>query len=243
VTDKRQHEHFEMVFAAAGLAGWAATGQLEHVGFGLMLGEDGRPFKTRDGGTIKLQALVAEAEERAYPVARELSPELTEDELQHVARVVGRSTVKYADLVHAAETDYRFDWDKMLAKDGNTAVYQLYAYARTRSIGRRAACDLEALLADVAFDLRTPQEAVLAKRLLRTPEVWELAVAERAPHLLLAHLFEIAQAYSSFYNGCPGIIHEEDAALRNSRLGLCGLVGRTLRWGLSMVGISTLERM
>ena len=241
VTDARQGQHFDMVFQTAVKAGWAPAGSLQHVGFGMMLGKDGKPFKTRTGGTIKLSDLVEEAEKRALVVARELGKDLSEDELPHVAEVAGRGAVKYADLMHGIGTDYKFDWDKMLAKDGNTAVYLLYNCARTNSLGEKGGVDVEDLLANPAFDLREPQEVALAKRLLLTHDIWQNVLRDLTPNSLIAHLYELAKDYSSFWNACP--VWKAEPALRDSRLALTGLVARTLRWGLSLIGIQTLERM
>jgi arginyl-tRNA synthetase len=241
VTDARQGQHFNMVFRTAEKAGWAKEGMLQHVGFGMMLGRDGKPFKTRSGATIKLSDLIVEAEKRALVVARELGKDLTEDELPNVARVAGRGAVKYADLMHGIGTDYKFDWDKMLAKDGNTAVYLLYNCARTCSLGAKGGVDVEDLLANPAFMLVEPQEIALAKRLLLTLDVWQNVTRDLAPHALIAHLYELARDYSSFWNACP--VWKAEPELRDSRLALTGLVARTLRWGLSMIGIETLERM
>jgi arginyl-tRNA synthetase len=241
VTDARQGQHFDMVFQTAVKAGWAKPGTLQHVGFGMMLGKDGKPFKTRSGGTIKLSDLIAEAEKRALVVARELGKDLGEDELPHVARVAGRGAVKYADLMHGIGTDYKFDWDKMLAKDGNTAVYLLYNGARTNSLGQRLGVDIEALLAAPAFVLEQPQELALAKRLLLTHDVWQIVLRDLTPHALIAHLYELAKDYSSFWNSCN--VKDAEPALRDSRLALTGLVARSLKWGLSLIGIETLERM
>jgi arginyl-tRNA synthetase len=241
VTDARQSQHFEMVFRTAEKAGWVKEGVLQHVGFGMMLGKDGKPFKTRSGGTIKLSDLIAEGEKRALVVARELGKNLSEEELPHVARVAGRGAVKYADLMHGIGTDYKFDWDKMLAKDGNTAVYLLYNCARTHSLGARLGVNVEELLAAPEFLLRAPQELALAKRLLLTLDVWHNVTRDLAPNALIAHLYELAKDYSSFWNACN--VKDAEPALRDSRLALTGLVARTLKWGLSMIGVETLERM
>jgi len=241
VTDARQAEHFAKVFATAEAMQWAPPGMLEHIGFGMMLGNDGKPFKTRTGGTVKLKDLLQEAEDRAASVAAELDPTLDADELALVARVVGHGTVKYADLVHALNTDYKFDWDKMLALDGNTAVYLLYSYARTRSLGRKGNLELLDMLSNARFVFADDSELRLAKLLLRTLDLWPQVVRERAPHLLLAHLYAIAQAFSNMWNCCP--IYSADPQLRDSRLALAALVGKTLKWGLAMVGIPTLERI
>ena len=242
VTDARQRSHFDQVFEIGEKMGWAPENALKHIGFGMMLGEDGKPFKTRDGGTVKLKDLLVEAEERARKLAEELSQDLSEEELNEVAKMAGWGGVKYSDLSHSIGTDYKFSWDKMLAKDGNTAFYLLITYARTRSIGRKIGIDPFDLLGKTDLILETEQELKLAKRLLLLHEAWPNVVKELTPNTLLAYLYEVAKDFGTFWNACP-VAKLEDGELKNSRLALAGLVGQVLAWGLSMVGIKALERI
>lgn len=242
VTDSRQKQHFDMVFKTAELLDWAPGEGLIHAGFGMMLGDDGRPFRTRDGGTVKLKDLLNEAKERAKKLATELSPELEGQELETVAETVGWGGVKYADLSHDRMTDYKFSWDKMLSTDGNSAAYILITHARTRSIGRKGGVDTEELLQTCPILLREDTEIRLAHKCLATMTAWRNAVQELAPNLLLTHLFELCRDFASFWNQTP-VWKEEDEDLRNSRLALCGLVGKITRFGLEQIGIQALERL
>jgi len=243
VTDIRQRQHFEMVFACARKAGWVPEGvRLDHVGFGMMLGPDGKPFKTREGGVVKLKDLLDEAERRARKIVDENSPDLPEAERAEIARAVGTGAVKYADLSHNIASDYRFDWDKMLAMDGNTAPYMMYAYARIRSIGRKGGVEYESLPPDIEVLITNEHERRLAKKLLQFNEVYQKALSELAPNTLTTYLFETAQAFSQFYRECP-VLQAETQALRQSRLRLCDLTARTIRLGLHMLGIEVVERM
>jgi len=243
VTDIRQRQHFEMVFACARKAGWVPEGvRLDHVGFGMMLGPDGKPFKTREGGVVKLKDLLDEAERRARKIVDENSPDLPEAERAEIARAVGTGAVKYADLSHNIASDYRFDWDKMLAMDGNTAPYMMYAYARIRSIGRKGGVEYESLPPDIEVLITNEHERRLAKKLLQFNEVYQKALSELAPNALTTYLFETAQAFSQFYRECP-VLQAETQALRQSRLRLCDLTARTIRLGLHMLGIQVVERM
>ncbi|HAR67909.1 MAG TPA: arginine--tRNA ligase [Lentisphaeria bacterium] len=244
VTDARQHEHFDKAFQTAERMGWAPADALRHVGFGMMLGADGKPFKTRTGGTVKLKDLLQEAEEQAFTVTRELgSDHLTEEDLPAVSRTIGIASVKYADLLHAVGTDYRFSWEKMLSKDGNTAVYLLMTYARTRSLGTKGGIDVQNLVGTVPFLLETPQEQKLAKKLLATLDVWPQVVGELAPNVLLQHLYELSQDFSGVWNACPVWKDGVDPAVRDSRLAIAGLLGNVIAWGLNMIGVEPLERM
>lgn len=242
VTDARQRTHFDQVFEIGEKMGWAPEDALKHIGFGMMLGEDGKPFKTRDGGTVKLKDLLEEAETRARKLAEELSQDLSEEELDEVAKMAGWGGVKYSDLSHSIGTDYKFGWDKMLARDGNTAFYLLITYARTRSVGRKAGLDPFELLKTTDFILDTEQEQKLAKRLLLLHETWPNVVKELTPNTLLAYLYEVAKDFGTFWNACP-VNKLEDGDLKNSRLALAGLVGQVLGWGLSMVGIKALDKI
>jgi arginyl-tRNA synthetase len=250
VTDIRQRQHFDMVFAAARAAGWApeARVSLEHVGFGMVLGEDRRPFKTRTGDTVKLKELLREAEERALAVL-EADPSRragwSAERKAEVAAVVGIGAVKYSDLSHNLASDYVFDWDTMLAMEGNTAPYMLYAYARIRSIGRRAGIDWDALPADTPLRVEHESEIGLARKLLEFGSVLGQVSAELKPHFLTDYLYELSRAFNTFYDRIHGVrvIDAETAELRASRLRLCDLTARTLRQGIHLLGIRVLEEM
>ncbi|MDB5296911.1 MAG: arginine--tRNA ligase [Phycisphaerales bacterium] len=241
--DARQSQHFQQVFATARKAGWAEGVALEHAAFGTMLGPDGKPFKSRTGGTVKLKDLLGEAEERAFALVTEKNPELPEDRRKAIAHAVGIGGVKYADLSKDRTSDYMFSFDAMLATDGNTAPYMQYAYARVRSIFRKAA-EREisyAGLAAATFDVSAPQEIALAKQILRFGETVEGVARELKPHLLCAYLYDLAGKYSSFYEACPVLTSEEPT--RTSRLALADLTARTLAKGLDLLGIEHPEQM
>ena len=242
VTDARQKTHFDQVFEISELMDWAPKDSMRHIGFGMMLGKDGKPFKTRTGGTVKLKDLLAEAESRAGDLAKELTPGLSDSEYAEIAKAAGLGGVKYSDLSHGVATDYKFDWDKMLATDGNTAIYILMTYARTRGLSRKAGIDVDELVDLAELPLEHEQEIKLMKKLVATPDVWNSVVRDLAPHQLLGHLYELSREFGSFWNSCP-ILKLEDEALKKSRLALAGGVARVLRWGLSMVGIQTLDKL
>jgi arginyl-tRNA synthetase len=216
------------------------------MGFGTMNGADGRPFKTRDGGTVKLVDLLDEAEERAYQLVKERNAgraergeaPFSEDELRHIGRVVGIASVKYADLSKHRTSDYSFNFEQMLSFEGNTAPYLLYAYTRVASVLRKAEQN------DPAGSIRldAPQEQDLGGRLAQFGEILASVADKGTPHLLCSYLYDLAGLFSSFYENCP-ILTAEDAALRQSRLRLAALTGRTLKQGLELLGLHTLERM
>lgn len=250
VVDVRQHQHFEMVFAAARLAGWAPEDVvLEHVGFGMVLGPDRRPFRTREGGTIKLKDLLDEAVARAMAVVEtaedERRREMSAEQKAEIARAVGLGAVKYFDLSHNLVSDYVFDWDTMLALDGNTAPYMLYAYARVRSIGRRAGVDFDALPPDLPLVVEHETEIALAKALLEFPEVVQRVADELRPHYLTDYLYNLSRKFNAFYDRERGVrvIDAEPERVRQSRLRLCDLTARTLKLGLNLLGISVVEQM
>ena len=243
VTDARQKLHFEMVFACARRADWAAEDvKLEHVPFGSVMGDDGRPFKTRSGENIKLKDLLDEAETRARKIVDEKNPDLDESVKKEIAKAVGIGAVKYADLSNNLVSDYVFNWDKMLAMEGNTAPYMQYAYARVRSIFRKGGVNEDDLLGrDHPVELTEPDELALAKLLLRFGEVIETVARDLRPHLLTNYLFDLAQAFSGFYTNCP-VLKAEPLA-RTSRLLLCCQTARTIQCGLGLLGIETIEQM
>lgn len=249
ITDARQVQHFQQFFAAARAAGWApAAVSLEHVTFGSVLGEDRKPLKTRSGRNVTLRDLLDEAEERALALVRQRAaenpegPRLSEAEQQHIARVVGVAAVKYADLKNDRKTDYLFSWDKMLALQGNTAPYLLYAYTRLRSILREAADRGSPLAPTAALLLDHAAERALALRVLRLRETLTIVAQDLTPHVLCTYLYDLASDLTQFYEACP-VLKAPSDAIRASRLRLCDLAARTLRLGLNFLGIEPLERM
>jgi arginyl-tRNA synthetase len=243
VTDGRQQLHFQQLFAAfrkwqsALRAPHSALPRLAHVWFGSILGEDGRPFKTRSGETVKLAALLDEAEERALKVVSEKNPELPESQRKEIARVVGVGAVKYADLLPNRQSDYVFSWDKMLALNGNTAPYLQYAYARIRSIFRKA----ESGKQKAEIQLSVPEEIALARHLLNFGLVLEAVAEDCRPNYLCTYLYELAGHFARFYEACPVLKAEAD--VRASRLVLCDLTANVLKQGLAVLGIEVLEQM
>ena len=210
------------------------------MGFGTMNGADGRPFKTRDGGTVKLVDLLTEAKERAYTLVKEKNPELAEDELRAIAKVVGIGAVKYADLSKHRTSDYSFNFDLMLNFEGNTAPYLLYAYTRVAGVFRKLGKNFDEVEGQIV--LEAPQEQDLAAKLAQFGEVLNNVAEKGTPHTLCTYLYEVAGLFSSFYENCP-ILTAEDEAQKHSRLRLAALAGRTLKQGLELLGLETLERM
>jgi arginyl-tRNA synthetase len=238
VVDQRQGLHFQQLFTLSRKAGYADDRiSLEHVGFGVMLGEDNKPFKTRSGGTVKLAELLEEAAERAFVLVSEKNPELAEETRWEIARAVGVGAVKYADLSKNRASDYVFSWAQMLAFDGNTAPYLQYAYTRAAKVLR----DAGEFDANAPLQLDERAEQVLALQLLRLSDTLNLVARDTAPHHLCAYLFELAVVFSRFYENCP--VLKSEGALRASRLQLCRLTAKTLKTGLGLLGISTLEVM
>ena len=241
VTDSRQAMHFTQIFAVAREAGFVGKDvRLEHVPFGMMLGGDGRPFRTREGGTVRLMDLLDEAEQRAFKLVSEKNPDLDEAQRRQVARIVGISAVKYADLSRNRTSDYVFSWDKMLSLEGNTAPYMQYAYARVRSIFRKEGLDETA--AEGSVVLGEPAEMDLAVKLGQFPETVQAVADECLPNLLCGYLFDLAGAFMTFYESCP-VLKAPDKARRTGRLRLCLLTAKTVRSGLDLLGIETLEQM
>lgn len=239
LVDARQTLHFRQVFAVAEAAGFKpAAMRLEHMPFGTMLGKDGKPFKTRSGGVVKLSALLDEAEERAFEVVSAKNPELEESGRRQIARVVGIGAVKYADLSKHRTNDYIFDWDQMLAFDGNTAPYLQYVCARIRSVFRRVGAEV---LRDVSMVPVHPAERCLAMQLLRLQEVVESVAGEGLPHQLCTWLYELATRFSQFYEQCPVLNAPEGD--RQRRLAYCAATLETMELGLSLLGIAVPDRM
>jgi arginyl-tRNA synthetase len=244
VVDDRQSGHFKKLFAI--FARWksddAKKVKLIHVGFGKILGDDGKPFKTRSGDTVKLGDLLNEAVERAYKTVSEKNSELPEAQRKEIARVVGLGAVKYSDLLPNRQSDYIFNWDKMLALQGNTAPYLLYAYARIKSIFRKIEVNSSLATRHSSLVLAAPEELTLAKHLLNFGITLEAVAEELRPNYLCNYLFELASKFTSFYENCP-VLKADDVATRDSRLALCDLTARVLKQGLETLGIETVEQM
>lgn len=240
--DARQTLHLQQVFTIARKAGFVkADTALEHLAFGTMMGQDGKPFKTRTGGTVKLAALLEEAVARAATLIADKDPNLDAQSRQEVARKVGIGAVKYADLSKNRTSDYIFNWDSMLSFEGNTAPYLQYAYSRIQSIFRKAGVEPKNLTA--AMLLEQNNERSLALKLLQFSEVLEQVANDCMPNALCAYLYELASEYMSFYEACPILKDDVAPATRDSRLQLCQLVARTMATGLELLGIEVMERM
>ena len=241
VVDARQALHFQQIFSLAYKAGFALPSmQLEHISFGMVLDKLGKPYKSRDGGVTKLVDLLNEAEKRALCLIETKSSAYPLEEKQAMARVLGISSVKYADLSKNRTSDYVFDWDTMLSFEGNTAPYLLYAFTRIHSLFQKANVSPDSLNAPLL--LQDSSDISLVRQLLLFPEVIDAVAVKATPHLLCTYLFELAGTFSSFYEACP-ILNQKDAVLRASRLKLVGLTARILELGLSLLGIKTLKRM
>lgn len=240
--DSRQHQHLMQAWTIVRKAGYVPDSvPLEHHMFGMMLGKDGKPFKTRAGGTVKLADLLDEALERARRLVTEKNPDMPADELEKLANAVGIGAVKYADLSKNRTTDYIFDWDNMLAFEGNTAPYMQYAYTRVLSVFRKADID-ESALAAAPVVITEEREAQLAARLLQFEETLTVVAREGTPHVMCSYLYDLAGLFSGFYEHCP-ILSAESEETRNSRLKLALLTAKTLKLGLDTLGIETVERM
>ncbi len=244
VTDGRQQLHFQQIFSISHRWHAETPVKLAHVWFGSILGEDGKPFKTRSGETVKLADLLDEAEERAFKVvtekAAEREVESSEAERKEIARVVGLGAIKYADLLPNRQSDYVFSWDKMLALNGNTAPYLQYAYARISSIFRKGGTESGAT-ATASVSLNATAELALAKHLLNFGLVLEAVAEEYRPNFLCNYLYDLAGHFARFYENCP--VLKAEPAERASRLVLCNLTAKVLRQGLEVLGIETLEKM
>ncbi|RPH22852.1 arginine--tRNA ligase [Buttiauxella warmboldiae] len=240
--DSRQHQHLMQAWTIVRKAGYVPDSvPLEHHMFGMMLGKDGKPFKTRSGGTVKLTDLLDEALERARRLVAEKNPNMPADELEALANAVGIGAVKYADLSKNRTTDYIFDWDNMLAFEGNTAPYMQYAYTRVLSVFRKANID-EAELLKALVVLTEDREAQLAARLLQFEETLNVVARDGTPHVMCSYLYDVAGLFSGFYEHCP-ILTADSIEARNSRLKLALLTAKTLKLGLDTLGIETVERM
>ncbi|MGA5410098.1 arginine--tRNA ligase [Streptomyces lavendulocolor] len=240
VVDARQSLHFKMVFETARRAGW--LGDQVHavqLAFGTVLGKDGKPFKTREGETVRLVDLLDEAIDRAAAVVREKAQDLTEDEIAERAAQVGIGAIKYADLSTSASRDYKFDLDQMVSLNGDTSVYLQYAYARIKSIIRKAGDAEPAAHPDIAL---APAERALGLHLDRFAETLTEVASSYEPHKLAAYLYQLASHYTAFYSECPVLKADTPEQVEN-RLFLCELTARTLHQGMALLGIRTPERL
>ena len=241
-SDTRQSQHMQQAWLITRKAGYVPDSfQLEHKNFGMMLGKDGKPFKTRSGDTVKLADLLDEAIERAGVLISQKSTALSEQEKADVIEAVGIGSVKYADLSKNRTTDYVFDWDNMLSFEGNTAPYMQYAYTRIRSIFNRSQIALSEV-EQAKLNITDEKERALAIKLLQFEEAVQVVGKEGTPHVLCAYLYELAGVFSSFYEHCP-ILNNDDQQVKLSRLKLALLTERTLKQGLDLLGIKTVEKM
>ncbi|WP_158161561.1 arginine--tRNA ligase [Grimontia hollisae] len=238
--DSRQHQHLMQAWTIVRKAGYVPeTMSLEHHAFGMMLGKDGKPFKTRAGGTVRLADLLDEAEARANKLIEEKNPELSAEEKANIATTVAMAAVKYADLSKHRTTDYVFDWDNMLAFEGNTAPYMQYAYTRVASIFNKAGIDADNIEGKII--VAEDKEKALVSKLLQFEEAVDGVAREGQPHIMCGYLFELAGTFSSFYEACP--ILNAEGETKQSRLKLAALTAKTIKQGLDLLGIKTLERM
>ncbi|MFT4994436.1 MAG: arginyl-tRNA synthetase, partial [Paraglaciecola sp.] len=241
-TDARQALHFRQTEIVARKAGFMLPQQrYQHCPFGMMLGSDGKPFKTRSGGTVKLVDLLDEALERAEKLVAQRVSDLSDAEKKEVAAKVGIGAVKYADLSKNRTTDYMFNWDSMLSFEGNTAPYLQYAYTRVQSIFRKAGLETSALATPII--LEDEQEKALALKIVQYVEAINQLTTDATPHVLCSYLYELASLFMKFYEACPILKDGVPAELRDSRLMLAGLAGRTLKSGLELLGIETMQKM
>ncbi len=240
--DARQSLHMKQVFITGRKAKYVPQNvSLEHHSFGTMMGRDGRPFKTRSGGTVKLADLLVEAVQRAEKLVRDKNSALSEEQIKDVANKVGIGAVKYADLSITRTNDYIFDWESMLSFEGNTAPYLQYAYTRISSIFRKAEINPKTLSASI--DIIESQEKTLALKLIQFEEVIDQVALDCYPHSLCTYLYELASAFMTFYEHCPVLKDSVARELQQSRLKLCALSSETLACGLDLLGIDVMEKM
>ena len=240
--DARQSLHMKQVFTLARKANFVTDNiSLEHHPFGTMMGKDGKPFKTRTGGTVKLADLLDEATQRATELVRSKNPDLNAEEITEIGRKVGIGAVKYADLSKTRTNDYVFDWDAMLSFEGNTAPYLQYAFSRVTSIFRKSGIDPRQITTIAA--ITEHQERSLAITLLQFPEILHQVANDAYPHVLCHYLYELASAYMSFYEHCPILKSGINETTRDSRLAICKLTADTMEKGLELLGIEVMPRM
>ncbi len=244
VTDGRQQDHFQQLFLTVD-KWFDAKGyrkpELRHVWFGTILGEDGKAIKTKSGEPVRLKSLLDESVARALKIVQEKTPDMPEAEAQNIAETVGVAALRYADLSQNRTNDYTFSWDKMLAFDGNTAPYLLYAVARIHSIFRKLNIELDSNFEEGAANLETPQEIELARKLIALPAVFDLTLSELRPHHLCGYLYELAGTFSTFYNANKVIVEETD--VMKKRLMLCARTLEIMETGLRLLGIEPLKKM
>ncbi len=242
LTDARQKQHFEMLFATLRKAKWVGEEvRLEHIPFGAILGKDNKPFKTRSGELIKLISLLEEAENRAEVIAREKNPNLSDEQIHEIAHDIGIGALKYADLRADKVKDYVFDWEKLLSFEGNTAPYLQNAYVRIRSIFRKGSITLKEIQHEKII-INNEIEHSLATKILNFQDVLYSVGDNLSLHSLCDYLYDLAASFHKFYENCP-ILSNEDKSIVHSRLLLSDLTARTLQLGLDLLGIKTLEKM
>ncbi len=241
-TDARQALHFKQVEMVARKANFLPEHvAYDHCPFGMMMGDDGKPFKTRTGGTIKLAELLNEAVVRATELIKEKNPDMPAKQLEEVAHKVGIGAVKFADLSKNRTSDYIFNWQTMLSFEGATAPYLQYAYSRIQSIFSKANIDVQSI--STSLNIVEPQEKALAIKLLQLEEVLDSVIADGTPNFLCNYLYELASLYMSFYEACPILKDGIDDNVKQSRLALCLFISNTLKQGLDILGIDVMERM
>ena len=238
-TDSRQQQHLETVWAICKKAGYVGDNvSMEHCPFGMMLGKDGKPFKTRSGGTVKLRDVLDEAEARVTNLLKERNSTLSDEEKKQVIHNIAIGAVKYADLCKNRTTDYVFDWDQMLSFEGNTAPYLQYAYSRIRAIFRKAK---DPSLGDIKITCDAEED--LANKLLAFAEAVQSVGDKTLPNLLCNYIFELSNLFMHFYEACPILKDDVPEDVRKSRLALCDLTAKVLKQGLSLLGINVMEQM
>ncbi len=240
--DARQSLHMQQVFCAGRRAELVTSGvKLEHHAFGTMMGKDGKPFKTRSGGTVKLADLITESAERAAQLVQSKNPDLNDEDIATIARKVGIGAIKYADLSKTRTQDYVFDWDEMLSFEGNTGPYLQYAVTRVGSLFKRAGLDMRTFAAPARID--QPEERALALALLQFDDVIEQVASECYPHVLCSYLYGLTSAFMTFYEACPVLKKETPSAIQDSRLQLCKLTAEKMSCGLDLLGIEVMPTM
>ncbi len=241
ITDLGQQLHFHMIFAAAEKAGWLdpTKVRVDHVGFGLVLGSDGKKFKTRSGETEKLIDLLTEAVDHARAIVLEKTPNAPPQEVEHLAHVLGIGAVKYSDLASLRTKDYTFSYERMLRFEGNTAVFLLYSYVRIQGIKRKVGADIQRVLQEHTIQLQHPSEISLGLHLRRFPEILEAVARDLLPNRLTDYLYELAEKFNAFFRDC----RVEGSPEEGSRLVLCELTSRILKQGLEILGLETVDRM
>ncbi|MFT5756173.1 MAG: arginyl-tRNA synthetase [Alteromonadaceae bacterium] len=243
-TDARQALHFKQVEIVARKAGFLPENvAYQHCPFGMMMGDDGTPFKTRTGGTIKLAELLDEAVIRASKLIQEKNPDISQSDLLTISEKVGIGAVKFADLSKNRTSDYIFSWETMLSFEGATAPYLQYAYSRIQSIFSKAKDNNEQSINTAVLQIIAPQEKALALKLLQLEDVIDAVVSECTPNLLCNYLYELSSLYMSFYEACPILKDDISMDVQQSRLLLCQLISQTLKQGLDILGIDVMERM